>query len=48
LERYGLLSRIGRNYLFPTIGSAVHRYVEECEVDWIDWEDQLTITTGRS
>jgi high affinity sulfate transporter 1 len=40
LERYGLLSRIGQSYLFPTIGSAVHRYVEESGVDWVDWEDQ--------
>jgi high affinity sulfate transporter 1 len=43
LERYGLLGKIGRQYLFPTIGSAVHQYVAECEVEWIDWEDQLAI-----
>jgi MFS superfamily sulfate permease-like transporter len=40
LERYGVLPLIGPNYLFPTIGSAVHRYVEETGVDWVDWEDQ--------
>jgi high affinity sulfate transporter 1 len=43
LERYGLLGKIGREYLFPTIGSAVHQYVAECEVEWIDWEDKLAV-----
>jgi high affinity sulfate transporter 1 len=39
LERYGLLAKIGRAYVFPTVGSAVHRYIEECNVEWADWED---------
>jgi high affinity sulfate transporter 1 len=39
LEKYGLLSEIGQGYLFPTIGTAVHRYVAETGTDWVDWED---------
>jgi high affinity sulfate transporter 1 len=39
-EQYGLLSEIGQRYMFRTIGSAVHAYVAESGVDWVDWEDQ--------
>jgi high affinity sulfate transporter 1 len=39
LERYGLLERFGRNRLFPTVGSAVHAYVDATGVEWVDWED---------
>jgi high affinity sulfate transporter 1 len=40
LEQYGLLTQIGQHYLFRTVGSAVHAYVAESGVDWVDWEDQ--------
>jgi high affinity sulfate transporter 1 len=40
LEHYGLLAEIGRDYLFPTVGSAVHAYVAESGVEWVDWQDQ--------
>ena len=39
LERYGLVGRIGLNRFFPTIGSAVHAYVDATGVEWVDWED---------
>ena len=39
LERYGLFSEIGPDRFFSTIGTAVHRYVEETGVEWVDWED---------
>jgi MFS superfamily sulfate permease-like transporter len=40
LVLYGLLSEIGPQYLFPTVGAAVHAYVAESGVEWVDWEDQ--------
>ena len=40
LERYGLMSEIGRSFFFPTIGSAVHAYVAESGIEWVDWEDR--------
>jgi MFS superfamily sulfate permease-like transporter len=43
LEQYGLLEEIGRGYLFPTVGSAVHAYVAESGVEWVDWEDQPAV-----
>jgi high affinity sulfate transporter 1 len=39
LAAYGLLDRIGRDRFFPTIGVAVHAYVEQTGVEWVDWED---------
>jgi high affinity sulfate transporter 1 len=42
LDAYGLLAEIGPSYLFSTVGSAVHAYVAESGVAWVDWEDQLT------
>jgi high affinity sulfate transporter 1 len=42
LQRYGLGASIGREFFFPTIGAAVHAYVEQAEVPWIDWEDAAT------
>ena len=39
LEQYGLGERFGRNRFFPTIGSAVHAYVDVTGVEWVDWED---------
>jgi hypothetical protein len=39
LKRYGLFARFGDERFFPTVGSAVHRYVAESGVHWIDWEE---------
>jgi hypothetical protein len=39
LGRYGLFTDVGANRFFPTIGTAVHGYVEETGVEWVDWED---------
>jgi high affinity sulfate transporter 1 len=40
LKRFGLFAQLGEKYFFPTIGSAVSRYLETHHVDWVDWEDQ--------
>jgi high affinity sulfate transporter 1 len=41
LKRFGLFTRFGENYFFPTLGTAVSRYLEtNKDVDWNDWEDQ--------
>jgi len=40
LERYGLHKRIGREFFFPTIGVAVHAFLERHPVEWSDWEDE--------
>jgi high affinity sulfate transporter 1 len=39
LERYGLVGAEGGPKLYPTIGSAVHAYVREHSVVWVDWQD---------
>lgn len=39
LQLYGLLDRIGRQRFYPTIGVAVRAYVQECGIDWTDWEE---------
>jgi MFS superfamily sulfate permease-like transporter len=39
LERYGLLGGKGDPQLYPTIGSAVHAFVREHSVIWVDWQD---------
>lgn len=41
LRRFGLVDRIGRERFYPTIGVAVRRFVEEYEVEWVDWEDTV-------
>jgi high affinity sulfate transporter 1 len=38
-KRYGLHEEIGQDRFFPTLGSAVHQYLDETGVEWIDWED---------
>ena len=40
LKRFGLFAQLGEEYFFPTVGSAVSRYLETHHVDWVDWEDQ--------
>jgi high affinity sulfate transporter 1 len=40
LKRFGLYAQLGESYFFPTLGSAVSRYLEVNNVAWEDWEDQ--------
>jgi high affinity sulfate transporter 1 len=40
LKRFGLFSRLGEELFFPTMGSAVSRYLKTHEVVWKDWEDR--------
>ena len=42
LQRYGLTSRIGREFFFPTLGVAVKEYLAHNPVNWRDWEDSET------
>lgn len=39
LRAYDLMGLLGEEAFHPTIGVAVHRYVDEHGVDWRDWED---------
>jgi high affinity sulfate transporter 1 len=39
LKRYGLEKRIGREFFFPTLGVAVHTFLERFHVEWVDWEE---------
>jgi MFS superfamily sulfate permease-like transporter len=39
LKRFGLFARLGEKAFFPTMGTAVGRYLETHQVDWVDWED---------
>ena len=41
LKRFGLLSRLGEERFFATIGEAVNSYLEMYAVDWTDWEDRV-------
>jgi high affinity sulfate transporter 1 len=36
LKTYGLAGRIGEDRRFPTIGTAVHAYLERSGVEWVD------------
>ena len=40
LKRFGLFARIGEEFFFPTLGSAVSSYLERQDVEWEDWEDR--------
>ena len=40
LKRFGLFARLGEEVFFPTVGSAVSRYLATHPVDWEDWEDR--------
>jgi high affinity sulfate transporter 1 len=39
LRRYGLFERIGEMRFYPTVGAAVSAYLDEHDVEWLDWED---------
>jgi high affinity sulfate transporter 1 len=41
LVRFGLVEDIGKERFYPTLGVAVRRFVEEFDVDWVDWEDEV-------
>ena len=38
LKRFGLFARLGEEIFFPTMGSAVSRYLKTHTVEWVDWE----------
>jgi hypothetical protein len=40
LKRFGLFTRFGEEFFFPTIDSAVDRYLETHPVQWVDWEER--------
>jgi len=40
LKRFGLFTRIGEDFFFPTIGAAAGSYLASHAVDWVDWEDR--------
>ena len=40
LKRFGLFARLGQETFFPTLGSAVSRYLKTHTVEWDDWEDR--------
>ncbi len=40
LKRFGLFTRIGESFFFPTVGAAVSSYLESHAVEWQDWEDE--------
>lgn len=44
LKRFGLFAQLGEGYFFPTIGSAVSRYLEVNNVAWDDWEDEVQVS----
>lgn len=39
LKRFGLFARFGEEMFFPTVGSAVSRYLKAHAVNWDDWDD---------
>ena len=39
LERYGLMTRVGAERFFPTLGTAVKAYLEQTGAPWVDWEE---------
>jgi high affinity sulfate transporter 1 len=43
LKRFGLFGQLGESYFFPTIGSAVSRYLEVSNVEWVDGEDEAEV-----
>jgi STAS domain len=40
VERYGLTDRLAKPGFPSTIGEAVHVYLAEFDVPWVDWEDE--------
>jgi high affinity sulfate transporter 1 len=48
LKRFGLLAQIGDESFFPTIEAAVKTYLTTHEVDWVDWDEDKSITAPPS
>jgi MFS superfamily sulfate permease-like transporter len=44
LKRFGLFARFGEEKFLPTIGAAVSSYLESHQINWIDWEDETSMT----
>jgi MFS superfamily sulfate permease-like transporter len=40
MRRFGLEDNFGKERFYPTVGVSVRRYIEEHDVDWVDWEDE--------
>ena len=40
LKRFGLLSALGEQRFFATLGQAVSGYLKATQVPWVDWEDR--------
>jgi high affinity sulfate transporter 1 len=40
LRRYGIYDAIGDERFYPTLGKAVHGYVEATGIRWVDWEER--------
>ncbi len=43
LKRFGLFAQVGEAFFFPTVGAAVSTYLEQHPIDWVDWEDRVTL-----
>jgi hypothetical protein len=40
LKRFGLFTRFGEAFFFPTVGAGVAAYLAAHPVEWNDWEDE--------
>ena len=40
LKRFGLFAQLGESCFFPTVGAAVASYLENNDLEWVDWEDE--------
>ncbi|MGL4649780.1 MAG: STAS domain-containing protein, partial [Caldilineaceae bacterium] len=38
LKRFGLYDKVGADAFYPTVGRAVDAYLEQHDVEWLDWE----------
>jgi hypothetical protein len=41
LKRYGMFDLFGEAAFYPTVGEAVSAYLDEHDVAWHDWEDDV-------
>jgi MFS superfamily sulfate permease-like transporter len=46
LEDYGVIGKIGEERLYPTLGSAVHSFVDDFGAEWVDWEEAAEAPEG--
>jgi high affinity sulfate transporter 1 len=47
VEHYGLAPRLAEPPFPSTVGEAVHLYLEEFDVPWVDWEDEEDHQRGQ-